>query len=478
MAGRSRTGLATYFQELSLHGWPKVFSAACKSRKAIWFLFCCVSLGGFIEFTSRIISSYSKMETFLTTKVSPVASLRMPAVTFCNTQHFIDETMELSDSFIPAYQELPPTCSNYSSSDFLNHMNQHFFNVGCKLFMAKSRNSTMAFNRYNFDISFPRDFSFVPSFWPCYKLNKNGNIIQTVGGERRGLKLILFFNETEKDDIANPPQNVHLIDYRSGIFANVHDQQYEIGKFEGIPLSPGFHTYIRLRKIISKRQRSPFLSNCYEDSDNLYDKAIPGKHTIINCLLTCELNMIYKRCGSVKSVAGPFVNKLLYPEKFNLSIAEFNLCVIDAMKVTSREACDCRLPCEQTEYETQTTYQTWPQSWELQRLRPILSRVTGIQEKDIDVEMLRKHLLQVSIYFPDIIETVITEEVAYGIEKAISDFGGQMGMFLGASFLSLIEIILIIYDIAKGRIKRSVSTTNERVKSTDNHDNHNNNILL
>ena len=477
MAGGSRAELVTYFQELSLHGWPKVFSAACKSRKAIWFLICCLSFGGFIEFTSRIISSYNKMETFLTTKVSPVTSLRMPAITFCNTQQFIDHTIELTDSSIPAYQELPSTCSNYSSADFLNHMNQHFFNGACKVFMARSRNRTMAFNNYNFDISFPRNFSFVPNFWPCYKLNKNGHIIQTVGGERRGLKLILFLNETEKDEIANPPQNSHLMEYRSGIFIDVHDQQYEIGKLEGISLSPGFHTYVRLKKIISKRQRSPFLSNCYEDSDNLYVKAIPGKHTMTNCLLTCELNIIYERCGSVKNVAGPFVNKSLYPDKFNQSITEFNLCAIDAMKVVNREACDCRLPCEQIEYQTQVTYQTWPQSWELQILRPILSDVTGIHEKDIDVHMLRKHLLQVSIYFSDIIETVITEEVAYGIEKVISDFGGQMGMFMGASFLSFIEIIVIIYDIAKGRIKRNISPTNEHIKSTDN-DNENNNLSL
>ena len=466
MTNRISAEFASLFHELRQHGWPKVFS----SRKVIWLLLCCVSLGFFFEFTKRVISSYYKRETYLAMKATSVDSLRLPAVTFCNTNLHIDETRYLGDAYIPMDQTLPPNCSNYNSADFVNEINKQFFDNACKVFMAMSRNATIGSNHYSFNLKFPDNFSFVPNFWPCYTLNKNGHIMQSVSGMRRGLKILLFFNETDISGNWMKFPNWHMMDYRSGIYVDIHDQQYHIGRLEGIMLSPGFHTVIQIKKIISKRQRSPFPSNCYDDSFNQNARAIPGKYTIESCLMTCQLNYIYKKCGSIGNVAGPFVNRALYPQKSNMSSAEFNLCTLSAVESSNiANECKCQIPCDQIEYETQTSYMKWPQSWELQRLRPILSDVTGIPEKDIDAEFMRKHLIQVSIFYADLIETTIIEEVVYGFEKVISDFGGQMGMFLGASFLSLAEIIITIYDITKSKFRRPI--TDEQIDSVNKENN-------
>ena len=474
MADIRRVEFAGYFKALSLHGWSNVFSASARGRKFIWLLLCCTSLGLFIEFANRIISSYHRRETYLATKVTPVDSLRLPAITFCNSNLPINDSAIRTNASIPVAQKLPPTCSNYSSDDFVNVINQRFFDNGCKTFMALARNATIGYGHYKLDLKFPGNFSFTPNYWPCFTLNKDGHIIQTASGERRGLKIMLYFNSTDVEDIGVKIRNWHIIDFRSGMYVDIHDQQYNIRRFEGISLSPGFHVVIKLKKITSKRLKSPFESNCYDDSDNPSTKAINGKYSIENCIMNCELDIVYAKCGSLRNLAGPFVDISLYPERSNKTNDEFNDCVVHAMKSANQANCNCQLPCEQINYETQTTYRTWPQAWEVQRLIPILSDVTGISSKDINLDLMRKHLMQVSIYYSDLFETRISEEVAYGIEKAVSDFGGQMGMFLGASFLSLFEILFVIYDIVKLRFKRNLSLRDEQINEPDNNGSHKN----
>ena len=436
-------------QDLSLHGWPKVFSTSCRSRRLFWLILCCVSFGFFIRFAKQIIFVYGKGETYVTTKVTPVTSLNLPAMTFCNGNLVLDESSINGTILAPVMQDLPSTCNNYSGKEFKNILNKQFFDHGCKMFLAMSRNATIKYDLFKFDLRFPRNFSFVPNAWPCFKLNQDGHLALGKEGENSGLRMILFFNETEKWDPSIRIPNDHLLEYRSGLYVDIHDPAEHIGSLEGISLMAGFHTLIKLKKVLLLRKKGSLSSNCYEDDDNMYVKVVPGTHTVSMCKVACELKFFYERCGSIDEIGGAFADKTHYPRLTNKSKEEVIRCYIDESQNLDPTSCDCRIPCQEVKYETQVTHRKWPQTWEVKELAPILSDVTGISESEVDIELLRKYLIQVSIYYPDLLETKIIEEEAYGIEKVISNFGGQMGMFLGASFLSLIEIILVIYDYVK-----------------------------
>ena len=449
MANRKEMEFTKNMQELSVHGWPKVFSTSCRGRRLFWLILCFASFGVFLSFAKQIISAYGRRETFMTSKVTPVPFLNLPAMTFCNKNLALDQTNLKEDIIMPVTQDLPSTCANYSGKEFANIVNRQFFENACKMFMAMSRNVTMKRNLFKFDLRFPNNFSFVPNYWPCFKLNMDGHVVQKREGEDSALRMMLFFNESEKHDFSMLVPNYHMSEYRGGMYVDIHDPAEYFSSLTGISLVPGFHTLIKLKKVISRRKRGPFSSNCYDDNDNMYVKVVPGKHTVLNCILTCETNFRYNKCGSVGGLGGPFKDRKRSRRVSNKSHEEILKCVIDALDTFDSAACDCRVPCQQIEYETRVTYRKWPQSWEVKQLAPMLSDVTGISESEIDIELLRKYLILVSIYYPNLLETEIIEEEAYGIEKVISDFGGQMGMFLGASFLSLIEIILVIYDYVK-----------------------------
>ena len=449
MANREDLEFTKNIQDLSVHGWPRVFSTSARSRRLFWLILCCVSSGFFISFAKQIVSVYGKRETYMTTKVTPVPFLNLPAMTFCNRNIMLDENNVTENVIIPENQNLPSTCANYTGKQFANSVNKLFFENACKMLMAMSRNATIMYELYKFDLRFPNNFSFVPHYWPCFEMNKDGNLGLGKEGEGPGFRMILFFNET---DISNRPiavLNSHMKEWRAGIYVDLHDPVEYIRSITGISLPPGFHTLINLKKVTSSRMKGPFSSKCYEDSDNIYVKILPGKHTVFKCKLACELNFYYNKCGTIGGFGGPFVDRTLYPNKSNKSEKDMLMCIFDAGRNFDSGICDCRLPCQEVKYETQVTYRKWPQSWEVKELAPILSDVTGISQSEIDIDLLRKHLILVSIYYSDLLETKLIEEEAYGIEKVISDFGGQMGMFLGASFLSLIEIILVIYDYVK-----------------------------
>ena len=457
-------------QELSIHGWPKIFSTSSRSRKIFWAILCLLSLGLFVNFAKDIFDAYGKRETYVTTTMMPVTSLALPAMTFCNTNLFFIPTNSSDNSGIPVGQDFQTTCSNYNANVFENAVNKQFFENACKTFMALSRLPTIKYDSLKFDLRFPSNFTFVPHYWPCFKLNKDGRIIQREGSEANGLKMMLFFNESEKSDVNLSMPNPHINNWHLGIYVDIHDQSEYIGKLEGISLAPGVHTLIKLKKVTFKRKKYPFASNCYDDDDNMYVKAIPGKHTIPSCFLACRLDFLYRRCGDSTEIGGPFVNRTLYSKKTNKSIEEIRACLINNSNEFNPLKCDCRLPCLQTVYETQVTYRSWPQSSQLKQLLSIFHEVTGLSERDMDIELIKKHFVQVTIYYPDLVETEIIEKEAYGIEKVISDFGGQMGMFLGASFLSLIEIIVLIYEYVKRSLNKQKTAVNNATGSIEDND--------
>ena len=62
-------------------------------------------------------------------------------------------------------------------------------------------------------------------------------------------------------------------------------------------------------------------------------------------------------------------------------------------------------------------------------------------------EELKKNYFEIRIYYNELKYTLISEEPKTEMFNFISDIGGILGLFLGISFLSFIEIFEIIFEI-------------------------------
>ena len=68
-------------------------------------------------------------------------------------------------------------------------------------------------------------------------------------------------------------------------------------------------------------------------------------------------------------------------------------------------------------------------------------------ESDISYEKFKDRAIALNVYYPQFSYTVITELRKIPIIDLFSNIGGTLGLFLGISFLSFIEIVELIIEI-------------------------------
>ena len=454
------TNTTDSIQELSIHGWPKLITAPTWKRKAIWLLCCGVALGYFVYYAREVVISHLKRETYATIKVFQKKEMPLPAINFCNT-NFGDLVDPFAES--PVSQNMPANCSNYSSFHFINNKNKEFFQIGCKMFMTASA-TPLGFMRST-KIRFPKKFNFLPFSWPCFTLNRDERLKQRDSSERDGIRMILFFNQTERSRVITNSTEFLLKDERRGIYVDIHDPAEYYNQAEGIFLMPGHQTFISVKKTTVIRLESPF-SDCYNEDNNPQQRIIPGKYTVESCRFECFSKSLYKKCGLLPPAIRSLFNQSILPQKDTLTNRSKTQCYFqEALRYDTSE-CDCRSPCKQVIFEKNVKYNQWPQEWQLETLAPMFSEVTKIPEKDVTIELLRKHLIYVAIYYGEMSETESRQVEAYGGAKVLSDFGGQMGIFLGASFISLFEIVQLLitalWERFRAKIKKSTQVKIDR----------------
>ena len=437
-------------QELSIHGWPKLITAPTWKRKAIWLLCCGVALGYFVYFAKEIIISHLNRESYATINVIQKKEMPLPALTFCNT-NFGDFAEPFAET--PVFQNMPANCSNYSSFHFINKKNEEAFKIGCRMFMGASSMPVGLMRSTR--IRFPKKFNFLPFSWPCFTLNRNESFKQSDASERDGIRMILFFNQTERSRVITNYSDFLIKDERRGIYVDIHDPAEYYNKAEGIFLMPGHQTFIIVKKNSVIRLESPF-SDCLNEDKNPQQRIIPGKYTVESCIFECFGMAIYKKCGLLPSAVRSFFNQSMLPTKYIPANKSAQQCYHKEVIAFDTSKCKCQYPCKQTIFGKNVKYNQWPQEWQLESLAPIFSEVTKIPEKDVTIDLLRKHLIYVSIYYGEISEIQSRQVEAYDAAKVFSDFGGQMGVFLGASFISLFEIILLFFNAIWERFRANI----------------------
>ncbi|PAV57231.1 hypothetical protein WR25_11472 [Diploscapter pachys] len=115
-------------------------------------------------------------------------------------------------------------------------------------------------------------------------------------------------------------------------------------------------------------------------------------------------------------VTNPEMNECLVHNSFNMPL--------DKQKNRFRVHCNCTSPCHQFQYTT--TY---------------------------------------SVYYETLSYEILTESEAYSWVNLISDFGGQLGLWLGASVMSVFEFFLLLFRITVIFCKRRTDQKKETDKS-------------
>ena len=177
-------------------------------------------------------------------------------------------------------------------------------------------------------------------------------------------------------------------------------------------LKPGLYEVLVTDHTVIHRCSKPYPSNC--TNGEAMDKVFPGNYTKAKCEDTFRFKSMLQKCGDVILPWRQFL-KPWHKNRRNISLTKDELeeCLLGEFFDDNIDTpYPCPLPCYEVTYKTQTFH--------------LADDSTG--------------LLQLNIRYATNRVTVIQEVPSYTVDKLLSDIGGWLGLFVGMSLLSLVEI--------------------------------------
>lgn len=127
--------------------------------------------------------------------------------------------------------------------------------------------------------------------------------------------------------------------------------------------------------------------------------------------------------------------------------------------VKSDVSCDCPHPCEQTAYDVMVSTSQFPSDLFVKTLESHLN---------MSQKRIRSNLLEINLFYDKLYYLWVRQILKYErIGDVLASIGGQMGLFIGASVLTIMEFIEIIFLLLFFILKRLSSKHRNTLENAD-----------
>eukprot|EP00794_Sanderia_malayensis_P019902 gene19902-21846_t len=418
----------------TFHGLPRVFSSSNRIMKLFWLA---VFLGLCTVVTQSIhanILLFNQHNVYLQTEFKIHKPMPYPAITICNTNHYIG----VSEAGYMTFNVSGMKCNGNVNFSALKTENEVAFHRACNMFLS-GVNDTFKLGGKELMDAFPKYF--VPSSRNllCFKFNDT-KTTQKDPTMNRGLQMMLYIDPDDYStyDFKNYSR---FDDIRRGLAMIIHDQEIQenMGPEPVINISPGESIDIALKKKIYTRKPAPFPSKCKTNKTSLYK--ITGRYTWRVCVGACLRDIIRKRCGEN-------TQKTITPKQLK--------CTENVSKKMPLEGCDCPPACKEIVYHKTISRNKWPTRVHADLLRSDsqLKERLNISANMMTPDYLQQRFAQIRIYFNDFMVEEVTEEELYDRSRLFGDIGGLMGLAIGASVISIIELAWVGAMLVKKLVQK------------------------
>ncbi|CDQ57832.1 unnamed protein product [Oncorhynchus mykiss] len=262
----------------------------------------------------------------------------------------------------------------------------------------------------------------------CYTFNGNKSTSRKTkqGGMGNGLEIMLDIQQDEYLPIWKETNETSL---EAGIRVQIHSQDEPPYIHQlGFGVSPGFQTFVSCQE-----QRLTYLPQPWGNCRSTSDQMIPGYDTysISACRLRCETREVLRECNC-RMVHMPGTADICTPSNIK--------CVDKALALLQKstgDSCPCETPCNLTRYGKELSMVKIPSKGSARYLS---------RKYDKSEEYIRDNFLVLDIFFEALNYETIEQKKAYDVAGLLGDIGGQMGLFIGASILSILEILDYVYE--------------------------------
>uniref|UniRef100_A0A0N4ZVE7 Acid-sensing ion channel 1 n=1 Tax=Parastrongyloides trichosuri TaxID=131310 RepID=A0A0N4ZVE7_PARTI len=405
--------------------------------------------------------------------VLPSEGLNIPTVTICNYNpirySYIKELNKTKD--------FPKRLLDYMTMSFLQLPN--LFSMSNKLDIQESHNLLINYTTYvnpNFTIhSFYNDAGFqckdilkicafggrefdcceeaepiLTDLGKCYQLNlgKSKHLWlnkQRQSGINNGLLVIADYHTDEQIGYSEETaeESVFSNQFENGFRYYVHEpKNIPYLSTEGISISPRKRVYsaISVEKRILLNDES--WGNCSSRWPEEYDD-INITYTSSSCFAICRAKYFIRKCGCtpmIYNIIGDYKNCLPY-EIYSCFVPNRN----DTNSTLSFALQDlpmcqeCKADCDSWQYNV---YNSYGDDFSIGALTYLKQKVPSWKNYYI-----LKNIVAINIFFREIGYTEYSQKQSTTFVEILSNIGGNMGLFLGMSVLSLIEVVIFFCKI-------------------------------
>ncbi|XP_020641282.2 acid-sensing ion channel 2 isoform X3 [Pogona vitticeps] len=448
------TSLQIFANTSTLHGIRHIFVYGPMTiRRALWALAFIASLGILlVESSERVIYYFSYQHV---TKVDEVVAnnLVFPAVTICNLNGFRFSRLTTNDLYHAGdllalldvnLQILHPHLADPAvlatlreKTNFQHHRAKVFSMSEFLGRVGHDMKEMLLYCKYRGQECSHKNFTTVfTKYGKCYMFNsgEDGHPLLTTfkGGTGNGLEIMLDIQQDEYLPIWGETDETT---FEAGVKVQIHSQSEPPFVQElGFGVAPGFQTFVA-----TQEQRLTYLpppwGECRSSDFGLDFFPI---YSITACRIDCETRYVVENCNC-KMVHMPGDAPFCTPE-------QYKECAEPALVVLGEKDsgyCVCQTPCNLTRYNKELSMVKIPSKTSAKYLEKKFNK----SEKYIS-----ENILVLDIFFEALNYETIEQKKAYEVAALLGDIGGQMGLFIGASILTILEIFDYIYELLKEKL--------------------------
>uniref|UniRef100_A0A2K5C6A2 Epithelial sodium channel subunit gamma n=1 Tax=Aotus nancymaae TaxID=37293 RepID=A0A2K5C6A2_AOTNA len=323
-------------------------------------------------------------------------------------------------------------CATYTFSSGINAIQEwyklHYMNIMAQVPLEKKINMSYSAEELLVTCFFDgvscdaRNFTLFhhPMHGNCYTFNnrENETILSTsMGGSEYGLQVILYINEEEYNPFLVSSTGAKVIIHRQDEYPFVEDV--------GTEIETAMVTSIGMHLTESFKLSEPY-SQCTEDGSdvpirNIYNAA----YSLQICLHSCFQTKMVEKCGCAQysQPLPPEANYCNYQQHPN-----WMYCYYQLHRAFVQEELGCQSVCK-----------------EACRYKWLLPVLTWDQGRQINKKLNKTDLAKLLIFYKDLNQRSIMESPANSIEMLLSNFGGQLGLWMSCSVVCVIEIIEVFF---------------------------------
>ncbi|KAK1158984.1 acid-sensing ion channel 2-like isoform X1 [Acipenser oxyrinchus oxyrinchus] len=464
-----------FFTQTKVHGLKYIYSRNYSfQHRAIWFLAFCTSLGFLLSWSSNRFFYLLSFPTHTKFHMGWAKELAFPAITICNNNPIRFYKLSKSDLYFAGHW-LGLLLANRTARpivlELLQDDRQKWFQKlsDFRLFLPPRNfeGTTLEFMdrlghqledmllscKYRGEMCGPQNFSSVfTRYGKCYMFNsgQEGKTPHTTmkGGTGNGLEIMLDIQQDEYLPVWGETDETA---FEAGVRVQIHSQFEPPFVHElGFGVAPGFQTFVS-----TQEQRLTYLPPPWGDCQStVSDSDFFRVYSITACRIDCETRYLVENCNC-KMVHMPGDAAFCTPEQYK-ECAEPALAMLTEK---NSNYCVCRTPCNLTRYNKELSMVKIPSKTSARYLEKKFNKTE---------KYIADNILVLDVFFEALNYETIEQKKAYEVAGLLGDIGGQMGLFIGASILTILELFDYLYEVMKDRLLDFLSKEEEEGSHDEN----------